>query len=129
MPRTAQDLEAFLLRLERPFQPAGEGTWLLSGGPDAPPIVARVAPPVVLLRVDVGPVPTGGPQTESRVFRRLLELNASDLLHASYGIAGGRVTLSASLELDNLDLNELEAALADIDLALAGQVEGIRRLY
>lgn len=128
MPRTAQDLERFLLRLERPFEPAGEGTWLLSGGPDAPPVVVRVAPPVVLLRVELGPVPSGT-AAEARVFRRLLELNASDLIHASYGVEGDRVTLSASLELDNLDLNELEAALADIDLALAGQVESIRGLY
>jgi hypothetical protein len=128
MPRTAQDLERFLLRLERPFEPAGEGTWLLSGGPDAPPVVVRVAPPVVLLRVELGPVPSGT-AAEARVFRRLLELDASDLIHASYGVEGDRVTLSASLELDNLDLNELEAALADIDLALAGQVESIRGLY
>jgi hypothetical protein len=128
MPRTAQDLERFLLRLERPFEPAGEGTWLLSAGPDAPPVVVRVAPPVVLLRVELGPVPSGT-AAEARVFRRLLELNASDLIHASYGVEGDRVTLSASLELDNLDLNELEAALADIDLALAGQVESIRGLY
>ena len=127
MPRTDEDLEAFLVRLGRHFEPAGEATWLLSAGADAPPIVARVAPPVVLLRLDVGPLPE--PPAEARVYRRLLELNATDLLHASYGVDGGRVVLSASLELDNLDLNELEASLADIDLALAGQIEGIRKLY
>lgn len=129
MPRTQNDVEAYLLRLERRFEPLEGGTFVLSSGPDAPPIVIRVAPPVVVLRVDIGPSPTGGAEAEARVYRRLLELNARDLLHASYGVADGMIELSAAIELDNMDLNELEAALADIDLALATHVTEIRSLY
>lgn len=129
MPRTQQDVEAYLLRLERRFEPLESGTYVLSSGPDAPPVVIRVAAPVVLLRVDIGPVPTGAAEVQARVYRKLLELNARDLLHASYGIADGTIELSAAIELDNLDLNELEAALADIDLALATHVTEIRGLF
>jgi hypothetical protein len=43
-------------------------------------------------------------------------------MHASYGIEAGTVVLSAALELENLDMNELEAILSDIDLALARHV-------
>lgn len=129
MPRTQQDVEAYLLRLERRFEPHEDGTYVVSSGPDLPPVVIRVAPPVVVLRVDIGPVPTGGAAIEARVYRRLLELNARDLVHASYGVADGTIELSAAIELDNMDLNELEAALADIDLALATHVTEIRALY
>jgi hypothetical protein len=42
---------------------------------------------------------------------------------------GSTLVIIASLELDNLDINELEAALADIDLAIASHVTEIRKLY
>lgn len=129
MSRTSQDVEAYLLRLERRFEPLEDGTYLVSSGPDAPPLVIRVDPPVVVLRANIGEIPQGGAEIEARVYRRLLELNARDLLHASYGLADGMIELSAALELGNIDLNELEAALADIDLALATHVSEIRELY
>ena len=57
-----------------------------------------------------------------RTTPRLLEYNATDLMHVSYGIEGETVVLSAALALENLDLNELEATLSDVDLALARHV-------
>ena len=49
-------------------------------------------------------------------------------MHAAYGIEGNTIVLSAALELRNLDLNELEAVLADLDMALANQVPDLRRI-
>lgn len=128
MSRTQQDVEAYLLRLERRFEALEDGTFIVSTGPSSPPLVMRVAPPVVVLRVDIGHLPKGA-EAEARVYKRLLELNARDLLHASYGITDDTIELSAALELDNLDLNELEAVLADIDVALATHVSEIRSLF
>lgn len=127
MCRTQQDVEAYLSRLERNFEALADGTLLVSTGRNSPPIVIRLAPPVVVLRVDIGPLPSA--EAEARVFKRLLELNARDLVHASYGIADDTIELSAALELDSLDLNELEAVLADLDLALATHVSEIRSLF
>ena len=62
------------------------------------------------------------------MFRHLLQLNATDLLHASYGVEGDSILLSAALELDNLDLNEIEAALADVSLALSNHVPVLREM-
>jgi hypothetical protein len=129
MPRTAKDVEAYLLRLERRFETLDDGTFVISSGAAAPPVVVRVAPPVVVMRADIGKAPTGAVEVEARVFRRLLELNSKDLVHASYGVADGTIEISAALELDNLDINEVEASLADIDLALATHVTEIRSLY
>jgi len=47
-------------------------------------------------------------------------------VHAAYGIEGSKIVLSAALALQNLDLNELEAVLADLDMALATQVPTLR---
>ncbi|WP_437293408.1 hypothetical protein [Sorangium sp. So ce426] len=120
MPRTAEDVETYLLQLDRRFE-NDAGTYLVSGGPDTPPIAIRIDPPIVAVRVSIGPVP-GDDAHQTRLFRRLLEYNATDLMHASYGIEAGTVVLSAALELENLDMNELEAILSDIDLALARHV-------
>jgi len=49
-------------------------------------------------------------------------------VHAAYGVEGSTIVLSAALELKNLDLNELEAVLADLDMALANQVPKLREI-
>jgi len=124
MPRTAEDVESYLLQLDRRYE-NDAGTFLVSSGADAPPIAIRVAPPIVAVRVAIGPIPKDNSH-QVRLFRRLLEYNATDLMHASYGVEGGDVVLAAALELDNLDKNELEAVLSDMDLALARHIGVLR---
>jgi hypothetical protein len=123
MPRTAEDVENYLLKLDRRFE-NDAGTFVVSG-PDGTPIALRVAPPIVAVRVRIGPVPAEAAQ-QTRLFRRLLEYNATDLMHVSYGVDHDTVVLSTALELENLDLNELEAVLSDVDLALARHVPSLR---
>jgi len=60
------------------------------------------------------------------LFKQLLELNAKQLLHTSYGLDDGNIVLSSALELENLDFNELQATLDEIDMALATQLPGLR---
>ena len=50
--------------------------------------------------------------------RRLLELNATDLLHGSYGIEQDAVILTEALELSHLDYEEFLAAYEGMTLAL-----------
>jgi hypothetical protein len=125
--RTLKDVEAYLDKLNRRYEASGhEGTYLMhSSNPALPPIALRVDPPLVVLRVHVGDAP--GPN-HAALFRKLLELNAKDLVHASYGLEGDRIVLSSALELENLDFNEIEATLDEIDVALAQQVPGLLAL-
>ena len=62
------------------------------------------------------------------LYKKLLELNATSLVHAAYGLEGDQVVLAAALELTSLDLNELEAVLADVDLALAEHVPTLHEI-
>jgi hypothetical protein len=55
-------------------------------------------------------------------------LNGSDLFHAAYAISDGEVVLGAALELSSMDPNELEATLADFDLALAKHVGSLHEM-
>jgi hypothetical protein len=126
MPRTAEDVENFLMQLSRHFEIDG-GTYLVSAGAGQPLVAIRIAPPIVAVRVAIGSIPPD-PEHQAKLFRRLLEYNTTDLMHASYGIDDHTIVLSSALPLDNLDLNELEATLSDVDLALARHVPTLHDL-
>ncbi len=126
--RTEKDVEAYLLRSNRRYQTIENqpGTFLVETSNGMPPAAVRVDPPLVVVRVHIGDLEAGTDQTP--LLRRLLELNARQLVHASYGIDDGRVVLASALELENLDFNELQAALDEIDVALAQQVPELARV-
>ena len=103
---TREDIETFLDRLSaagathRELEP---GLWLVRpGGAIDFDVVVTHNPPVVLLRVKVMPLPTE-PAELASLSRRLLELNATDLLHGSYGIDREDVVLTEAMELDPFD--------------------------
>ena len=52
----------------------------------------------------------------------MLELNASDLLHGSYGIQDDRIVLTEALELSALDYEEFLASYESMTLALASHL-------
>jgi hypothetical protein len=128
MPKSHEDIEGYLSKLDRRFERMEDGTYLVAGAANQPPIAVRLAPPVLVVQMTIGPAPAGNPALEAKVFRRLLELNGNDLLFAAYALEGNDIVLGAALELDNLDLNEIEAVLADVDVALAEHVPTLREL-
>ncbi len=85
----------------------------------------RVAPPLVVVRVFIGDVKDSTDQPA--LYKQLLELNAKQLVHASYGLDDGHIVLSSALELENLDFNELQATLDEIDVALAQRLAGLNK--
>src|SRR5579859_4586623 len=125
--RTEKDVEAYLLRSNRRYRtvdsPEGQRrTFFVDSGADKPPVAVLVDPPLVVLRVHIGDLASpGGPDAtaETALFRQLLEFNARQLVHASYGLEDKHVVLSSALELENLDFNEIQATLDEIDVALA----------
>lgn len=127
MPRNADDVETFLYRLNRNFDSNGEGLFLVSSGTDGPPIVVYVDDPIVIMRVDIGKAP----KDETRqlaVFRKMLELNATELVHASYALESDEMVLVSGIPLENVDLNEIAAVLSDMEIAIARHVSKLREL-
>ena len=125
--RTEKDVEAYLLRSNRRYRavdsPEGEKrTFFVDSGAGKPPVAVLVDPPLVVLRVHIGDLAATGGPNETALFRQLLEFNARQLVHASYGLEDRHVVLSSALELENLDFNEIQATLDEIDVALAQQL-------
>lgn len=120
-----EDLESFLVRLGAEgasYSEVEPGMFVIrpGGTPDAQ-VVVHLTPPVLLMRMNVMPVPLD-PETSAKLARRLLELNANDLVHGAYGISGGDIILTEALELTNLDFSEFLAAYESMTLALASHV-------
>ncbi|MBL0170734.1 MAG: hypothetical protein IPP90_08385 [Gemmatimonadaceae bacterium] len=122
---TREDIEVFLDRLTAEGATHSEiepGMWIVRpGGAIDFDVVVTHNPPVVLLRVKVMPLPTDAGQLAS-LSRRLLELNATDLLHGSYGIDREDVVLTAALELAHLDFEEFLASYESMTLSLTSHM-------
>jgi hypothetical protein len=127
--RSANDVEAYLGKMNRQYSTVDDqpGTFLVRGGTNMPPTALRVDPPLVVLRVHVGDV-EGNDATNVELYKKLLTLNAKSLVHTSFGLEDSRIVLVSALELENLDYNELQAALDEIDVTLAQQVPGLAEL-
>ena len=110
---TREDIEAFLDRLSAEgasYQELEPGLWVVRpGGALEFDVVVTHNPPVVLLRVKVMPLPADAAQ-QAALNRRLLELNASDLLHGSYGIDQDNVVHARPVKVTQQ--NETEAVIA-----------------
>ena len=123
---THDDLQSFLDRLDGGSVTSTElepGLWL-SRNADGAEVVVHYAPPVVILRVRVMELPAGEPR-RGELFRQLLEFNARDLVHGSYGLEGDHVVLTDTLELENLDYNEFESSFDSVSLALASHLSAL----
>lgn len=118
--RGKEDIEGFLDRLDsgsaevRQVEP---GFWVVQTTSGAE-VLVHFAPPVVILRVTVMPLPAGA-KRQVELCRALLEYNARDLVHGAYGLERDKVVLVDTLELENLDFNEFEASFDSMTLALA----------
>ena len=119
---TREDVEGYLLRMELPFQELEEGLWVVGDSRDAAPLFVNYAPPLLLVRVEVMNAP-GDEELRRALFRELLELNATDLVHGAYGLDESEIVLTDTLQLGDLDFSEVQASLESILLALRSHYE------
>jgi len=125
---TKEDIEAWLTRISidrasgATFSEVEPGLWVVkpSGELDFS-VVVNYSPPVILMRVKVMTLPTQR-EALATLSRRLLELNATDLVHGSYGIEDDSIVMIEALELSHLDYEEFLAAYESITVALASHL-------
>src|SRR5438270_13264858 len=114
--KTGADIQAYLLNMNLEYEEPREGTWVLSAVESHQNLAITLAGPVIVFRVKVMEIPR---HNREELFRTLLELNASEMMHGAYGIEGDAVVISDALQLENLDYNEFAATVDDITLAVA----------
>ena len=126
MPKTTLDIQSYLLKMDLRSEEPREGTWLLSGLDGIDKIVITLAGPVVVFRVKILDIPR---HNREDLFRTLLELNASEMMHGAYGIEGDAIVICDALQLENLDYNEFAATIDDITLAVASHHSRLAKFH
>ena len=128
---TKEEIEPFLDRLSAEgasYKEVQPGLWVVKpGGALDFNVVVHFSPPVVILRVKVMEMPKDR-TAQAQLSRRLLEMNASEMVHGSYGIEQNAVVITEALELSHLDFEEFLAAYESISLALAAHLREIGSL-
>ena len=120
---TREDVESYLIRTDLQYDEVEDGLWVVQmDSEDGVHLVVNHTPPVLVFRLKVLDVPRDEAKC-AELYRRLLELNATDLLHAAYGLEEGDVILTETLELENLDFNEFQATVDSFQVALASHME------
>lgn len=125
---TREEAESFLDRLTADgasYSEVEPGLWVVKPGGELDfAVVVNYSPPVLLVRVKVMTLPSDR-EALATLSRRLLELNASDLIHGSYGIEEDSIVLTEALELSHLDFEEFLAAYESMLVALASHLREI----
>src|SRR5690349_16887984 len=118
-------IERYLVKLSLTFQEAGAGTWVVRDAQRGlENLVIILSEPLVILRINVMDVPSSG---KEKLFEELLRLNATDLVHGAYAVDGKTVILIDTLEAEEMDIEEFEASIDAIGLALAQHYRSLSR--
>ncbi|MGN1073077.1 MAG: hypothetical protein ACI4VB_10305 [Bradymonadia bacterium] len=114
--RTKEDVERYLINLDTPYEVLGDGIYRLNDDlPDIDDIIVMVSDPLVIFSVRLMKVP--GKNTEA-FYKKLLELNATELVAGAYGLDGDDVVITDTLQLENLDENEFVASVESLAMAI-----------
>jgi hypothetical protein len=110
-------IESYLVKLSLTFQNAGDSSWVVRDAQKGlENLLIVLTEPLVIMRINVMAVPAGA---NEKLYEELLRLNATDLVHGAYAIDGKNIILVDTLEANTMDLEEFEASLDGIGLALA----------
>lgn len=113
---TNDNIEAYLIEGEYPFEQVGEGMWLINDDADfVDNIVLIHNKPVVTFRVKLMEAPR---ERRLELFTRLLELNATNLVAGAFGLEEDAIVIVDTLQSENLDYNEFQASVDSMALSI-----------
>lgn len=119
-------VESFLIAIGLPFEKLDDGIWVVVNEDDlGENLVVYMADSVLTLRLKVFDLPDN---PSVGLLSRLLELNASSIVHGAFGIESDAVVLVGALEIENLDQNEFQALVDSFSLALSTHHEELSSL-
>lgn len=109
-------LEGYMINLGITFEALDDNAWIVNDAERGLEKVVIVADdPLVIVRVKIMEIPENN---REKLFEKLLQLNASDLVHGAYAIEDDHVILVDTLEYSTMDLEEFQASLDSVSLAL-----------
>jgi len=118
---TKDKLESYLTELDLSYEEKNKKVWVVFGEEKGlENTIIMMEDPIVIIRVKVMDVPDGD---KSELFEQLLRLNATDMVHGAYALEGDNVILINTLLAETMDIEELQASIDALGLALAQHYE------
>ena len=112
-------IEQFLIEMMLTYEQVDKNMWLLEDEESAMQGVAVMQDdPLVIFRVEIMDVPK---DNHLELFTKLLELNATDILHGAYALdnKSKKIVLVNTLQYDSMGFVDFRTALESFSLALA----------
>lgn len=111
-----EKLEGYFTKLGLGFQQIADDTWVVTDdAAGVHQVVVMHDNPIVVVRVTVMPLPS---KNREAFFETVLRMNGNDLVHVAYAVEGEHLILSNSFLLETFDLEELQAVIDEIGMAL-----------
>jgi hypothetical protein len=117
---TREDIDHYLINLGHAHETLEENMWVIR---DLMNLVVTLEPPLVVFRAKLMEIPK---TKREALFRLLLELNATQMIHGGYGLEDNNVVLIDTLEAENLDYNEFQASVEALSLAISQDYEQLK---
>jgi len=109
-------IEQYLIDLMITYQQIDKNMWLLDDDEHSLHGVAVMySDPLVVIRAEVMDVPK---KNLLELYTKLLELNASDVIHGAYALDKNRIILLDTLQYETMDSGDFRASLDSISMAL-----------
>jgi hypothetical protein len=109
-------VEQYLIELMLTYREVDKKLWYLDDEEHGLQGVAvMLTEPLVVFRAEVMEAPQ---EKRLELFTKLLELNATDVVHGAYALENEKIILIDALEYDTLDYGEFRATLDAFSLAL-----------
>jgi hypothetical protein len=125
----SDQIEGYLVRTGVGYDVLGDGIWMVHDEiENVDNIVVTLAPPVVLFRVKLMAVPKD-PAQVAALCKKLLELNATSMVSGAYALEGNAVIALETLQSENLDYNEFQAAIDGLTLAITEHYDMLKQFH
>ncbi|AEJ18399.1 hypothetical protein [Gracilinema caldarium] len=109
-------IERYLIDLMFTYRDLGDNMWIIEDEDHSlNGVVVMYEAPLVIIRVLVMHAPE---QNRLELFTKLLELNASDVVHGAYALENNDIILIDTLQYDTMDYEDFRSSLEAISLAL-----------
>ena len=110
-------IEQYLIDLMITYQQVDENIWLLDDEERSlQGVVVMLADPMVVIEAEIMDIPKNN---LLELYTKLLELNASDVIHGAYALENKKIVLVDTLHYETMDYEDFRAVLDSFSLALA----------
>lgn len=121
----AEIIENLVMQMDLPYEELGEGIWVIKDQEETIHNVITLSGPVVVMRIKIVDVPESGAEA---LFRLLLELNATELLHGAYGLEDKEAVMVEVMSLQHLNFPTFQEAVESMFMAVTTHHPIIARL-